>query len=73
MANRYQKGDRILPVDQATLELEAKLGRGWKRWSIKKKIREGCPFTWIPGRHYVQIGNKLVAINVDAVFRELVK
>ena len=49
-------------------------GVGWSRKSIKRKISEGRPFTWIPGRHYVQVGKQaLAAINVDAVFRELVK
>lgn len=71
--NRFQEGDRLLPVEQARVELEAKLGMGWSRQSIKRKIREGCPFFWKDGLHYIQIGSKLAAINVDAVFRELVR
>lgn len=72
-ANRFQEGDRLLPVEQARVELEAKLGIGWSRRSIKRKIRESCPFSWKDGLHYIQIGSKLAAINIDAVFRELVK
>lgn len=71
-ANRYQEGDRLLPIEKARAELEAKLGNGWSRQSIKRKIREGCPFSWKSGLHFIQIGNKLAAINVDAIFRELI-
>lgn len=71
--NRYQHDDRLLPVETARTELEAKLGAGWSRKSIKRKIEEGRPFTWKQGIHYIQIGSKLAAVNVDAILRELVK
>lgn len=71
--NRFQEGDRVMPVEQAKAELEAKLGIGWSRKSIKRKIEQGCPFSWKQGVHHIQIGSKLVALNVDAIFRELMK
>lgn len=71
--NRCKEGDRIMPVEQAKAELEAKLGIGWSRKSIKRKIEQGCPFSWKQGIHHIQIGSKLVAVNVDAIFRELLK
>jgi carbamoylphosphate synthase large subunit len=72
-ANRFQEGDRLLPIEIAKTELEAKLGVGWSRKSIKRKIEQGCPFAWKPGIHYIQVGNKLASVNVDAILRELVR
>lgn len=71
--NRFQQGDRIMPVEQAKVELEVKLGIGWSRKSIKRKIEQGCPFSWKAGVHYIQIGSKLTSVNVDAILRELIK
>jgi hypothetical protein len=41
--------DRVLPISQATPVLTEQLGRGWSRDSIKRKISEGAPFTWVEG------------------------
>jgi hypothetical protein len=72
LRGKAHPSDRFLPVAQATPELTAQLGRGWSRDSIKKKIAQGCPFTWIQGVHYVRIHGQLRAVNVDAVLREIV-
>jgi hypothetical protein len=64
--------DRVLPISQATPVLTEQLGRGWSRDSIKRKISEGAPFTWVEGIHYVRLHGQLRAINVDAVLREII-
>lgn len=69
---RAYSTDRLLPVSQATPILTKQLGRGWSRDSIKKKIANGCPFSWVEGVHYVRFHGQLRAINVDAVLREIV-
>lgn len=65
--------DRFLPVSEATLVLTAQLGRGWSRDSIKRKMAESAPFSWIEGVHYVRIHGQLRSVNVDAVLREIVR
>lgn len=65
--------DRFLPVAKATPELTSQLGRGWSRDSIKRKIANGCPFTWLEGVHYIRIHGQLRAVNVDAILREIVR
>lgn len=65
--------DRFLPVAKATPELASQLGRGWSRDSIKRKIANGCPFTWVEGIHYIRIHGQLRAVNVDAILREIVR
>lgn len=66
--NLVLNSDVILPISEAARVLGEQLGYGWGLITIKKKIEEGRPFTWIEGKHYFLDGRRL-SINVDAVTR----
>lgn len=72
--NTHQALDRILPLAKAGEVLKAELGiGGWSRSAVHKKIANGWQFTWVEGLHYLKGDRGLSSLNVDAIFRELIR
>ncbi|AFY61828.1 hypothetical protein [Synechococcus sp. PCC 6312] len=72
--NKYKAGDRIISLEKAKVILETELGiKGWRRNTIKQKIRTGWKFKWIEGVHYINSSRGLAALNIDAIKREILK
>lgn len=69
-SNLVLETDRILPVAEAARVLGERFGYGWGVITIKSKIAEGRPFTWIEKKHYFLDGRRLL-VNVDGVARSL--
>lgn len=69
-----QETDRILAVDLAIPELQKQFKTGWSRDSIRRKIKDGVPFQWIEGTHYLRGnlgrgGQGICSLNIDAIRR----